>query len=259
MTIFLILSLAVLALVYYSAIFTTTIYLHRALAHRAITINSPTLDIIARFIIWLTTGQSPRTWVAVHRKHHVYTDKEGDPHSPIVLGFWNIQLWNVYYYRKCAREPGLVKTFAPDIEIGYLDRMSPFVSLFLGLTLLFIAESIIAFFSGLNNPLMYGLIFGVGIAVAHFIIYVFLAAPMVNGLGHVRGQKNYKNFPGYNNRFLALVLTAGENLHNNHHAHPTSPKLSVRTREIDPAWPIIYLFKYFGLLTLKHKPVTLLT
>jgi len=36
--------------------------------------------------------------VAVHRKHHAFTDEEGDPHSPKIEGFWQVQLGNVFYY-----------------------------------------------------------------------------------------------------------------------------------------------------------------
>ena len=63
----------------------TTVYLHRTLAHRAVALKSP-VAFACRFIIWMSTGTRPRQWVAVHRKHHAHSDKEGDPHSPVV--FW---------------------------------------------------------------------------------------------------------------------------------------------------------------------------
>jgi fatty-acid desaturase len=49
---------------------------------------------------WMLTSISPREWVAVHRKHHNFTDVEGDPHSPHIEGYWKIMLANVYYYRR---------------------------------------------------------------------------------------------------------------------------------------------------------------
>ena len=42
---------------------------------------------VFRFLTWITTGIRPRQWVAVHRKHHAFTDVEGDPHSPVLLGW----------------------------------------------------------------------------------------------------------------------------------------------------------------------------
>src|SRR4051812_49928760 len=59
----------------------STVFLHRGLAHRAVTFKRPITEIF-RFLVWITTGIRPRQWVAVHRKHHAFTDIEGDPHSP---------------------------------------------------------------------------------------------------------------------------------------------------------------------------------
>ena len=73
------------------AVFTTSIYLHRALAHRALTLK-PFVEMLFRIALWLVTGGSRQEWVAVHRKHHTYTDREGDPHSPLLLGFWKVHI-----------------------------------------------------------------------------------------------------------------------------------------------------------------------
>ncbi len=69
----------------------TTLYLHRTLSHRAVTMR-PWLLFLFRPVLWMTTGIRPREWVAVHRKHHAYTDVEGDPHSPKLLG-WTTSNW----------------------------------------------------------------------------------------------------------------------------------------------------------------------
>jgi stearoyl-CoA desaturase (Delta-9 desaturase) len=63
------------------------------------------------------SGSRRQEWVAVHRKHHTFTDREGDPHSPQLLGFWHVQFWNVYYYMREARNPETIRTFAPDIGL----------------------------------------------------------------------------------------------------------------------------------------------
>ena len=65
----------------------------------------PPLTFAFRFIIWITVGIKPREWVAVHRKHHAFTDVEGDPHSPKLLGWVRVQFTNAALYRREARNP----------------------------------------------------------------------------------------------------------------------------------------------------------
>src|SRR3974377_233973 len=81
-----------------AAIFAPTVFLHRGLAHRALTMH-PVAAFPCRFVIWITTGMRPREWVAVHRKHHAATDTPDDPHTPMLMGFWRVQLGTVGLYR----------------------------------------------------------------------------------------------------------------------------------------------------------------
>ena len=94
--------------------FLTTIYLHRALAHRALTLSPRTIA-ACRVLIWVATGTRPRQWVAVHRKHHAFTDKEGDPHSPFLFGYATVQFNNVGLYHKMTRDPVAVARYARDL------------------------------------------------------------------------------------------------------------------------------------------------
>jgi len=206
------------------AVIATSVYLHRALAHRALVVH-PVADVLFRTVLWLTTGQRRQEWVAVHRKHHAFTDQEGDPHSPQLLGFWRVQLLNVYYYMREARNRGTVEKFAPDVPEDLLDRAvfsRGLVGLGLGVALL---------------CLVLGVWPGLIAALAHALLYVFVLAPLINGVGHWRGAQNFSN-TAYNSSALAWV-TGGESLHNNHHAHPRAPKFSVRRFEFDPSWVVI--------------------
>src|SRR5438105_13969265 len=94
-------------------ILVTTVYLHRTLAHRAVTLR-PWLASVMRLLTWITTGIRPRQWVAVHRKHHAFTDVEGDPHSPVLLGYPRVQFGNVGLYRKVAKDRMAVARYARD-------------------------------------------------------------------------------------------------------------------------------------------------
>lgn len=217
-------------------------YLHRALAHRALTVH-PVADVFFRTVLWLTTGQHRREWVAVHRKHHTFTDQEGDPHSPRLLGFWRLQILNAYYYAREAGNPETLSKFAPDIRDDRLDRT--------------------VFFWGGAGPLvgiallcaLLGVWAGLIAAGMHAVLYVLVLAPLINVLGHWRGTKNFEN-TAYNWPSLSW-MTAGESLHNNHHAHPRAPKFSVRRFEFDPSWLVIRAFAAVRLVVIVGATVRL--
>ena len=218
----------------------TSVYLHRGLAHRALVLH-PVTDVAFRVILWLTTGQNRREWVAVHRKHHTFTDQEGDPHSPRLFGVWRVQLWNVYYYVREARRPETLRTFAPDITEDWWDRAVFSRGLSghgLGIALLCV---------------IFGVRTGLMAALMHAVLYVFVLTPVINGLGHWRGAQNFAN-TAYNSRALAWV-TGGESLHNNHHAHPRAPKFSMGRFEFDPSWVVIRCLAGVGLAKITGVPV----
>jgi len=225
-----------------TAIVMTSMYLHRALAHRSLPVH-PAVELIARIVLWLTTGQDQREWVAVHRKHHAFTDREGDPHSPRLRGLWHVQFLNAYYYTREARNPETIRRYASDIREDGLDRAVfswGWVGVLLGTTLL---------------CLVIGVWPGLVAAAIHALLYVFVLAPLINGLGHWRGAQTFNN-TAYNSPVLAW-LTAGESLHNNHHAHPRSPKFSVRPLEFDPSWLVIRALAAVGLVVITGPPVAL--
>ena len=224
------------------AVIATSVYLHRTLAHRALAVH-PVADVLFRTVLWLTTGQRRQEWVAVHRKHHAFTDREGDPHSPRLRGFWHVQFLNVYYYMKEARNPETLARFAADIPEDRLDRRIfswGWSGLVLGLGLL---------------CFLLGPLFGLIAGLAHAFVYVFVLAPAINGLGHWRGAQNFAN-TAYNSRVLAW-MTGGESLHNNHHAHPRAPAFSMRRFEFDPSWSVIRALAAVRLVVILGAPVRL--
>ena len=157
----LVLTLLVSAAVTQTAVFSTTIYLHRTATHKALTMH-PALEWLFRFVLWLTTGLSTREWVAVHRKHHAFTDEEGDPHSPVLEGFWKVQLGNVYYYMREVKNTDVVERYARDIRTGWWDRhvfAHGIVGLTIGITLL---------------CAVLGIGWGLLAAAIHTVMYVFV-------------------------------------------------------------------------------------
>jgi stearoyl-CoA desaturase (delta-9 desaturase) len=71
----------------------------------------------------MLVGMRPRQWVAVHRKHHAFTDTPRDPHSPVVLGYARVQFANALLYKKVARDPEQVARYARDLPADRWDRL----------------------------------------------------------------------------------------------------------------------------------------
>ncbi len=220
------------------SLFLTTVFLHRASSHKAMTLK-PGLRFAFRVLIWITTGIKVRDWAAIHRKHHAYTDIEGDPHSPFLEGFANVQIGNVVLYRRAAHDKTIVDRYAKDLAPDRWDTVlfdHGIVGLAIGVGILF------AIFQGAWLPVV--------IASAVHVVSYLLVNSAVNAIGHTYGGRPFNGL-ATNNQWLAWC-SAGEGLHSNHHAAPTSARLSMHRGEIDPGWWVISLFRKFGWLTVRH-------
>ncbi len=210
--------------------FVTTIYLHRGMTHRGIQFH-PAADLFFRALSWLLMGIIPKKWIAVHRKHHQYTDQEGDPHSPRIEGFWNIQLFNYRYYLKETKNQETISKYASDIPEDWFDKQV-FRHSIVGLML---TTGLFCIFLG-----WWGLL----ASAVSMLIYV-VSSSTINGLCHWIGYKNFEN-TATNVQPVAWIV-AGEGFHNNHHAFPACPKLSMRRFEFDPAWHFIRILSLLKL------------
>lgn len=201
----------------------TTVYLHRGISHRALTFARP-IGAIFKTLVWLSTGIKVREWVAVHRKHHAHTDTPLDPHSPAVSGWFTVQMKNLAMYRRAAHDQTNIDKYAKDLAPTKWDRYlfdHSWLGLALGTGFLVLA---------------FGWKVGLLATVIH-VNYYLAGSAAVNAIGHHFGRRRYDN-SATNLQWLAFI-TAGEGLHNNHHAAPTSAKLSHRWYEIDPGWFVI--------------------
>lgn len=221
-------------------IFTTTIYLHRALTHKGVTFKAP-VNAVFKLITWITTGIRPRQWVAVHRKHHAHTDTAEDPHSPLILGWWTVQSKNVFLYRAAASDPKTVSKYAKDLPETRLDRLI-FNHALLGLGILTVGV-----------VLLLGVVPGLLAVGIHFVMYLGLSGS-VNGPGHHFGRKTFEDNSATNLRWLTL-LTAGEGLHNHHHAAPTSARFARKWSDLDLGWWVIRGLRGLHLADVRHSDV----
>jgi stearoyl-CoA desaturase (delta-9 desaturase) len=218
--------------------FASSIYLHRGLTHRALRFH-PLADHAFRLMIWLMIAVRRQEWVAVHRKHHAFTDVVGDPHSPVVEGFWRVWFGNFYFYLQDAADPEVVRKWAPDLPSDRWDRLI-YNHYLVGV----VAGT--GFMMWLLGPWV-----GLGASAVHAVMMIFVIVPLVNALTHWYGEQPNPN-TARNIRWL-VWFTAGESLHNNHHARPRSASTRMRPGEHDPGWWVIRGLELLGLVTVRRE------
>lgn len=215
-----------------------TVFLHRAQAHRALTLN-PLVSHFFRLWLWLTTGMVTREWVAVHRYHHARCETEEDPHSPQVLGIRKVMWEGAELYREAAAKPELIERFSHGTPDDWLEH-KVYSRRSLGIALMLLVDVL---FFGLP---------GVAVWAVQMIWIPFWAAGVVNGLGHYWGYRNFASPDAATNISPWGVLIGGEELHNNHHAFPSSAKLSAKWWEFDIGWMYIRILSFLGLARVRR-------
>ena len=215
-------------------ILTVTLYLHRSQTHRGVDFH-PALAHFFRFWSWLTTGMVTREWVAVHRKHHAKVETAEDPHSPMVYGINKVFWDGVSLYREaCASKPDMEKygRGAPD---DWMERHVYGAHPYYGPALMAIID--LALFG----------VIGMALWAVQMIWIPFWAAGFVNGMGHWAGYRNFETSDTSRNLIPWGFWIGGEELHNNHHAFPSSAKFALRKWEFDIGWLGICALRKLGL------------
>ena len=192
-----------------------------------------------RFWLWLTTGMVTKQWVAIHRKHHQSTEKEGDPHSPHVFGIWTVLFKGAGLYHTASKDSAMVATYGQGTPNDWIERNLYTKHSRLGILLML-----------LINLYLFGII-GLLIWGIQMIWIPFWAAGVVNGIGHWWGYRNTETRDKSRNFSMWGILIGGEELHNNHHDKPASPKLSQKWFEFDIGWMYLTLFRFVKLAKLR--------
>ena len=219
-------------------IVSVTLYLHRCQAHRALDLH-PLVSHVFRLWLWLTTAMVTRQWVAVHRKHHAKTETAEDPHSPQVLGIWQVMTQGAELYARAARDPEISREYGHGAPNDFIERQLYSRYSNLGIILLLVA--FVALFGAM------GLTYW---AIQMIWIPIF-AAGFINGVGHYWGYRNFETEDAATNLMNVAFVVGGEELHNNHHAYPGSAKFSIRPWEFDLGWGYIWLLKSVGLASVR--------
>ena len=215
-------------------IFSVTLYLHRCQAHRGVDFH-PALAHFFRFWSWLSTGMVTQEWVAIHRKHHAKCETKDDPHSPKIFGISTVLLKGVDLYRVASLDGATMDKYGLGTPNDWLERKLYAAHEFWGPTLMFII-----------NIALFG-VWGVAISALQMVWIPFWAAGVVNGLGHWWGYRNFETADMSTNLTPWGFFIGGEELHNNHHAFPSSAKFALRKFEFDIGWALIRGCETLGL------------
>jgi stearoyl-CoA desaturase (Delta-9 desaturase) len=189
------------------------------------------------------------SWVADHRKHHAFSDKEGDPHSPHVghgegvwaqfKGFFHAHVGWLFIHT----QRGNKKRFAPDLlkdpVVRFIDRTFVLWAA-VGLAIPFglgvaIGGTVLA---GLSGMLWGG---AVRILVLHHVTY------SINSLCHMFGKRDFETTDESRNLAWLAIPTFGEAWHNSHHAFPTSAVHGLKAKQVDPSAAVIWMLEKLGL------------
>lgn len=215
-------------------IFAVTLYLHRNQTHRGVDFH-PAVSHVLRFWSWLTTGMVTKEWVAIHRKHHALVETKDDPHSPQVYGIKKVFWDGVGLYRTASQNHADMEKYGRGTPDDWLERHIYGKHPYMGPTLMAII-----------NIALFGSV-GMVIWAIQMMWIPFWAAGFVNGVGHWWGYRNFESSDTATNLIPWGFWIGGEELHNNHHAFPSSAKFALRKWEFDIGWAVICGLRAVGL------------
>jgi stearoyl-CoA desaturase (delta-9 desaturase) len=215
-------------------IFSVTLYLHRSQAHRGVDFH-PVLAHFFRFWTWLTTSMITKEWAAIHRKHHAKCETEEDPHSPMHKGIKTVFWRGVELYREARADRESIEKYGKGCPEDWIEHKVYTPHATMGPTLLLFIS-----FALFGLP-------GIAVWAIQMLWIPFWAAGVVNGLGHWWGYRNFETTDTATNLTPWGFWIGGEELHNNHHAFPSSAKFALRKFEFDIGWAAIKLFEAVGM------------
>lgn len=229
--------------------FGITAFYHRCLAHRAFRARR-SVQLLGTVLGAAAAQRGPLWWVGHHREHHLYTDREGDPHSPVVDGFaYSHVLW-IFDRANAQTRSGRVGDLARFPELVFLDRFEYLApATLLGACLG--AGALLALYApGLHTGPLQMAVWGFALPT----VALYHSTFAVNSLAHRFGRRRFNTKDDSRNNWLIAGLVLGEGWHNNHHRFPNSARQGLAWYELDPTWWGIRLMARAALVSDVHLP-----
>ncbi|MBP2371840.1 acyl-CoA desaturase [Pseudonocardia parietis] len=224
-----------------------TVGYHRLFTHRTFTATPAVQAVLA--VLGSMAGQGAViSWVALHRRHHEYSDREGDPHSPNLSGGGLVGamrgLAHSHFLWMRRHEYPNVVHYAPDlIKNRALVKVARLYYWWVGLGL--VIPTVIGGLVDLSwHGAVSGLLWGgfVRIFVLEHIVWA------INSFLHMVGTKPFESRENSRNGGVFALITLGESWHNNHHAFPESPSFGLDWYRLDPGFWLIKVLQVAGLV-----------
>jgi stearoyl-CoA desaturase (Delta-9 desaturase) len=222
-----------------------TIGYHRFFTHGSFKAKRP-LKVALAVAGSMAVQGPPIIWVADHRRHHAFSDKEGDPHSPWLFGTGPIALakgfWHAHMGWLFDRDITNKERFAPDLMADKdIVRVNNLFAVWTTLSLL-----LPAVLGGLITWSWWGALTAffwaglVRVAILHHVTW------STNSICHMIGDRPFVSRDKAANVWPLAILSFGESWHNLHHADPTCARHGVKKGQIDTSARMIWLFEKFG-------------
>lgn len=222
-----------------------TVGFHRHFTHGAFKASTPLRAALAVAGSFAVQGPVIQ-WVADHRRHHAYADKEGDPHSPwlygtspvaVARGFWHAHMGWLFDRNQTNSE-----RFAPDLRKDRtITRINNLFPVWTVATLL-----LPGVLGGLLSWSWWGALTGlfwagfVRVGVLHHVTWA------VNSICHMIGERPFKNRDRAAIFWPLALVSFGESWHNSHHADPTCARHGVGRGQLDISARTIWVFEKLG-------------
>lgn len=216
---------------------------HRYFSHQSFRTSRGFQFVLAA--LGCTSGQrGPLSWATSHRLHHQHADHEGDPHSPVLEGFWHAHLgWFLQKDPLPTGDPE-IRRFEDTPEILWLNRHHGLVFLLYLAALYGLGWTLAFFFPETGATGAQFVVWG-GIISTLLILH---ATCLINSVTHICGRRDYPTPDGSRNVAWLFPLTFGENWHNTHHRYPWSANTGLKAGHSDWIFAVLRLLERFHIV-----------
>jgi stearoyl-CoA desaturase (delta-9 desaturase) len=203
---------------------------HRYFAHRTFE-TSRVFQFILAFIAMSSAQRGVLWWAAHHRRHHKFSDLEGDLHSPVRDGFWFSHVGWIFVKGAEDTDFDRVKDLQKFPELVWLDKYFLVPPTIVGVACVLIGGA----------PMLFVGFFLSTVITWHCTFFI-------NSLTHVWGKRRFETTDDSRNNFVLALLTLGEGWHNNHHRHQASTRNGFYWWEIDITYIVLKVLSWFGIV-----------